>query len=194
MGKLFPEKIEKFIRKNVVGVGNKELTEMVNEKFGTVYTSAQVKNFKRRNHLSSGLNGQFLKGHIPANKGKKGKCAHGCDKTWFKKGCKPVNHKPVGSERIDRDGYTLIKVAEPSKWRLKQHIVWEEYHGVIPKGYKVIFLDSDTTNFDIDNLMLVTDSELLILNRHGLKHNDADITKTGVTIAKLIEGINRKKR
>lgn len=30
----------------------------------------------------------------------------------------PSNHKPVGSERIDsKDGYVLIKVAEPRTWK-----------------------------------------------------------------------------
>ena len=95
----------------------------------------------------------FQKGSVPFNKGMKGICAKGCEKTWFKKGQKPINHRPLGSERITVDGYTEVKVEEPNKWRLKQQIVWEEHCGVVPKGYVLIVADGDKTNFDIKNLL-----------------------------------------
>ena len=44
----------------------------------------------------------------------------------FAKGNVPPNHRPVGSERISKDGYIEVKVAEPNKWRLKQRVVYEE--------------------------------------------------------------------
>lgn len=40
-------------------------------------------------------------------------------KTMFRKGNIPANHKPIGYERINADGYIEVKVAEPNKFRLK---------------------------------------------------------------------------
>ena len=47
--------------------------------------------------------------------GKKGICADGCERTWFKKGHIPANYRPVGSERVNADGYIEVKVADPNK-------------------------------------------------------------------------------
>ena len=56
----------------------KEVATMVNEKFGTNFTYEQIKRYRGRNHLNSGLTGRFEKGHIPDNKGKK--CLLKCTK------------------------------------------------------------------------------------------------------------------
>lgn len=185
------EQIE-FITKNFKGRGNKELTEIFNKKFGLSLKVSQVKSFKRSRKLDSGLDGRFKPGHIPANKGKKGICAKGCEKTWFKKGIPPINHRPVGSERITVDGYTEIKIAEPSKWRVKHQVIWEKHNGPIPPGHVVIFGDSDKKNFDIDNLILVSRQQLLILNKKKLIQKDAELTKTGLIIADLYKKIGEK--
>lgn len=186
MSKLFSPDIEKYIRDNVKGIGNEELTKRVNETFSTSYSVGQVKRYKKRNKLSSGLTGRFEKGHEPPNKGKKGVCPTGCEKGWFKKGTVPHNHRPIGSERIDKDGYVLVKVEEHKKWKLKHRVIWEQHNGSIPKGCVVIFLDGDIYNFDINNLALVSRNELRIMNQMGLKYDNAETTKTGIAISKLI--------
>ena len=38
---------------------------------------------------------------------------------------------------------------------LKQRWVWEQEHGPIPKGWKVVFLDGSKDNFALDNLRAV---------------------------------------
>lgn len=52
--------------------------------------------------------------------------------TRFKKGHVPKNHKPVGYERITRDGYIEVKTAEPNVFELKHRLVWIEHNGEIP--------------------------------------------------------------
>lgn len=192
---IFTNEEEEFIRENFIGICNKELTDMLNSKFGTSYNTMQIKNYKRRNKLDSGLNGQFNKCHTPYNKGVKGKCGKGCEKTWFKKGNIPKNHKPVGSERIDsKDGYTLVKTAEPRTWRLKHVVLWEAHNGPVPKGYKVIFLDGDITNITIENLAIMSNKEMLMANRLGLRYKNKELTEVGINIAKLaVASKNRKK-
>lgn len=92
---------------------------------------------------------------LPPNKGKKGICAAGCERTWFQKGHIPANYRPVGSERVNADGYIEVKVADPNKWKLKHRVVWESVNGKIPKGSIIIFRDNDKSNTDIDNLLLI---------------------------------------
>lgn len=61
-------------------------------------------------------------------------------------------------------------------------------------GHKVIFADQNKRNFDIDNLILVTNSEALIMNKNKLIYEDPNLTNTGSIIAKLIDKTNRKSK
>ncbi len=183
----------KFIEKNIKGTRTNMLTEMFNKKFETQLETNQIRAYVKNHDLKSGVDSTFKKGRTPHNKGMKGICSEGCKKTWFKKGCMPVNHRPVGSERINIYGYTEIKIKEPNKWRLKHQVVWEEHKGSIPDGYVVIFGDGNKSNFDISNLVLVSKQQLLTLNRNNLIQNDADLTRTAVIIADICQKINQRK-
>lgn len=187
--------MKQFILDNYKGRYNQELADLFNQKFNTKITSRTIKSYKANNKLNSGLTGKFRKGQTPHNKGKKmpkevyEKVKH----TMFAKGNVPPNHRPVGSERISKDGYIEVKVAEPNKWRLKQRVVYEEAKGKIPEGCTIIFLDGNKRNFDIDNLRCITRSELLYLNCNGL-NNSNEITETGILMARLDRTKNKKKQ
>ena len=47
-------------------------------------------------------------------------------KQHLKKGNRPHNYRPVGSERITVDGFIEIKVADPNKWDLKSRVIYQE--------------------------------------------------------------------
>ncbi len=104
---------------------------------------------------------RFAPGCVPANKGKKMRpeVYAKVSRTMFKKGQSPINHRDVGSERVNVDGYVEVKVAEPNKWRLKHRIVWEREHGEIQKGYNIQFRDGNKQNCSIDNLYIISRSE-----------------------------------
>lgn len=180
-----------FIINNQKGIGNSELTQMFNTYFNLNLKVSQVMAFKKNHKLSSGLDGYFVKGYIPFNKGKKG--IGGWKPTQFKKGNRPHNHMPVGSKRVNSDDYIDIKIADPNKWRAKHILVWEEHNGPVPKGYAVIFGDGDNRNFEPDNLILVSRKQLLILNKNKLIQNDADLTRTAVIIADIYQKISDRK-
>jgi hypothetical protein len=108
---------------------------------------------------------RFKKKQEPWNKGVKGYM--GANVTSFKKGMKPKNYVEVGSERTDKDGYTLVKINEPSFWELKHRLIWKERFGEIPDKHAVIFMDGNKGNFDLSNLVLVHRRDLLFYNRHG---------------------------
>lgn len=104
---------------------------------------------------------RFKKGSVPPNKGKKmsPEVYEKLKETMFKKGNSPVNHREVGSERINVDGYIEIKVAEPNVWRLKHRIIWEQHNGVIPAGYNVQFKNRNTQDCRIENLYIISKAE-----------------------------------
>lgn len=174
----------------------KELADMFNKKFGTNITKTNIKNFRGNNHLNSGLTGQFKKGHKTHNKGKKWdeympkEKQDNCRKTTFKKGNIPKNHRPVGSERISKDGYIEIKVKEPNKWKYKHRVIYEQHYGKIPEGYNVIFLDGNKHNLDISNLKAISKHDNLIMNEKNLRFNNKEFTES----AYLISQIEKKRR
>ncbi|WP_195238635.1 HNH endonuclease signature motif containing protein [Romboutsia sp. 1001285H_161024_C4] len=174
------------------GRSHKEILELMNSKFEYQFSLNQIKGAIKRYKLNTGRTGQFEKGQASWNKGTKGLTK--ANKTSFKKGNRPSNYKPVGSERVNIEGYVEIKVAEPRKWKLKHRVVWEEHNGQIPKGYNVIFADGDKSNICIENLLLVTRKQLLTLNQYGLIKQDPELTKTGINIANVIGKINEVKK
>lgn len=190
----FPPNVRAFIAEHNKGRSAKELTELVNSTFGTTYTAGQIKNYRARHHLISGLTGCFEKGHVPHNKGKHTGSYPGMVATQFKDGHMPHNHRPVGSERVNRDGYLERKTAEPKTWRLVHVINWEVVHGPVPKGHAVIFKDGDRTNPDISNLLLVTRAELARMNQRGLISADPAQTEVGQNIARLILATAKRKK
>lgn len=183
-----------YLAKITPGHHYNEIADFMTKKFEHEFTINQIKNAVNRYKLNTGFNGQFKKGNVPANKGLKGICAPGCEKSWFKKGNKPINWRPVGSERISVDGYIEVKVAEPNIWRLKHQVVWENHNGKVPKGYTLIFGDGNRKNLDINNLVVISRKQLLIMNNNKLIKNNVNLTKTGVVIADLISKINEKKQ
>lgn len=157
-----------WIKNNQAGISRKELANKFNAKFNRDVSEQNIHGLCKRKGWSNGRNTCFKKGQATWNKGKKGYI--GPNKTSFKKGQIPHNHQPIGHERITKDGYIMIKVAEPNKFRLKHQVVWEEHHGKVPKGHCLRFLDEDRTNCSIDNLMCIPRGANATIN----KFNPAD--------------------
>ena len=195
----YSEEQKEFIITNNYGKYSKELAEMFNQYFNTNITAKEIAYFRRNHKLNSGLTGQFKKGNVAHNKGKKQieymskEAIERTKKTRFKKGNKPKNYRPVGSERITKDGYIEVKVADPNKWETKNKIIYKQYFGDIPKGHKVIYADGNKLNNDINNLILVSDNEELIMNKYKLRTENIELTKTGYLIAKVIDKTNMVK-
>jgi hypothetical protein len=177
------------------GLFNDEITKKFNKHFGTNKSESAIKNQRAKYKMHTSARNYWPKGHEPWNKGKKG--FMGPNKTSFKKGHKPHNWVPIGSERITKDGYVQIKIQEgkfQKNWRGKHILVWEAVNGPLPKGHAIIFGDGNNRNFDLDNLILVSRAQLLKLNQQGLIKNDADLTRTGVIIADLQMKISERSK
>jgi hypothetical protein len=198
MAKLFNGDQVAFIRTNAKCLSNQVLTDLVNLEFGLSVTRQQVKTFKHNHKISSGLTGHFEKGRNPANKGTKGIYNVGGNRTSFKKGQRPKNYKPVGTERIDRDGYLLIKAFDDGpwhkRWRHKHRVLWEDVKGPVPRGHCLIFLDGNKQNIDLENLQMITQKQLVRLNQNHLISDNAELTKTGIIVADIYCKIGARKK
>lgn len=203
---LSPE-IKAFILANYVGTGHIKMAEMVNKKFGTNVTKNQVKSFYGNKHINSGVTGRFEKGQLAYNKGMKQTdymSAESIEKTKatrFHKGNLPYNTKPIGYERITKDGYIEVKVkmrpSHPScndNFIFKHRLVWEKQNGPIPKGMKLRFLDGNKLNCNIENLALVSNAEHLEITRQNLAFKDPQMSKIGIQISKLQCAISKKEK
>ena len=157
-----------FLKDNVKGRSNKELTELFNKTFNTNCSEIQIASYKRYYHLTSGIDMKFKKGEVRYS-----------------------TKRPIGSEGTYKgDGVIFIKVAEPDVWVRKNRYVYEQAYGKLPDGYHVIHLNGDKTDFRLENLKAIKDKETLIMGSNDLFSNDPALTETGVLIAKVISKKN----
>ena len=165
----------------------KELTTIFKDKYKIDYISLSYfgKCLRKLNidyrYVKSNA-GSFKKGLTPWNKGLKTRIK---PRRYDKNGDVVWIEKPVGSEYITNEGYTIVKTKAPNFWEYKQRVIWKKAHGEIPAKHVIIFADGNKSNFDIDNLICVSKNELRQLNRYKLKKDDADLTKVGLGIVKL---------
>lgn len=134
---------------------------------------------------------RFAKGNRPWNKGKKGYM--GANRTSFKKGQLPHNTAKVGDTAPIKGGYLKIKIANPNKWQLLTHYVWEQHHGSrVPKGFLIRFKDGNINNYDIENLEMISLKENAVRNSfHNIDYPD-ELKSAIKSLAKLNRTINRR--
>lgn len=121
------------------------------------------------------LNGQFLPGHIPKNKGQKG--IHRSPETEFKKGNIPPQTKYDGAislrKKKDKQGnvieqYYYIRIAK-GKWELLHRYNYKKKYGDIPAGMILVSKDENPLNCDADNWECITKSHNMARNRNRKK-------------------------
>ena len=184
------EEEKAYLRKIAKNTPIKQIQEMMSRKFDYEFSRGQITKAMFRFGALNGNDPRFKKGDEPWNKGKKMNID-----PWNKgKRLGPAyNRSDIGTEHIDTKGFIHVKVSNPSGWKLKHHLIYEKHYGPIEEGYLVIFADKNKNNFDINNLIKIKKSELLTINSNGLYYDNAELTKVGVNVAKVIEMINKKK-
>lgn len=199
------------------GNSYKEITRMMNEKFSTNRTEKGVSSTIKRFGLKNGIDAKFQKNHDSFNKGvpmtswMSPESMERIKSTQFQSGGKGqvrTRDRKPGEERIAKNGYIEVRLDHRKKvwnydnsrissrwWEFKHVLIWEEHHKQkVPDGHVVIFADGNNRNFDIDNLILVSRAELLIMNQNKLFVKGApELTKTGVNLARLIDTRNKRR-
>jgi hypothetical protein len=126
-------------------------------------TVENIKSLCTRKGWKTGRTGCFPKGNTPVNKGRKGYCAPGSEKGWFRKGERrgvaTKLYKPIGTERMAKGGYLERKINDDlplqRRWRAVHLINWEVKHGPIPAGHALKCLDGNKLNTDPGNWELI---------------------------------------
>lgn len=204
------DEVKAYLREIVPGRSHREISALMSERFGTYFDADKVKGAINRYHLNTGRTGFFEKGDEPANKGKSWdeqglpeEVRERMRTTCFKPGSIPSNHRPVGSERIGKDGYVWTKVRDtfdPSGygdwrdlWKPKHRAVWERENGPLPEGMIVVFVDGDIHNFDPDNLMAMTKANHMVICHQGIAYADRDSCEAALAIAQLQQKVYEKR-
>lgn len=182
MAKKYHAEITAFIIENGA-MGRKELAELINAKFGTSYTRKQIQSRCTHLGLRAAIDGRLEKGSKAWNKGIKNSTGYSASR--WKKGNVPHTARPVGYERINRDGHVEIKVEGQRQMVYKHRWVWEQHHGEIPKGMVVSFRNGIRTDCRIDNLILLTRAELARLNQSYIKHSTPETHESCILLAKI---------
>jgi hypothetical protein len=159
----------------------------------------------KRKGWRTGRTGCFEKGIVPHNKGKPhpaGK-SPGAAKHHFKKGGLPHNTNYLHHERVSKDGYVEISIAETNphtgferRYVLKHRWLWEQMHGSVPEG-SCLKCKGDQLNTDPSNWELIPRALLPRLNgRFGRGYDDApnDLKPTILAVAKLEHRLREKRQ
>lgn len=160
---------------------------------------------KRRGWFT-GRNGRLEKCNVPHNKGVKGWTAPGSEKGWFRKGGRrgvaTRLYKPIGTERLSKDGYVQRKVNDDlplqRRWRGVHLINWEAQHGPVPEGHALKCLDGNRLNTDAANWHPVPRSSLprLAAGKRGIPYDTApaELKPTLLAIAELEHAARQAKK
>lgn len=203
--KVFPDEIRTFIKENIKGVHFADMAEMLNQRFGTSYTYSQIRSFCTNYKIANGIDCRLKPGNVPFSKGKTWdefmtkSGQENSKKTCFSKGHKPANKMEVGDISLTTDGYMIIKVNDSGpqweRWKFMHRLIYEEHFGPAPEGCMIIFKDGNKLNLEPENLQAVTMAENFVLNAHGLRSVNPEITQARITIMRIQKRIrNAKKR
>lgn len=118
---------------------------------------------------------RLKKGNVPPNAGKKmedfmtSETLAKFKANQYKKEHIPHNALADNTEvtRTYKNGnsYVFVKVTGKRKLISKHRHIWQLHHKKkIPPSHKVVFKDGNTFNFNIDNLILITNENLMIKN------------------------------
>ncbi len=205
---------EAWLREHFASAPRAKIRDRFAETFGKTLSLSQLDNLGVRLDLRGAPNtGRFRTGHAPANKGRKGWCPPGSEKTWFKKGHQGTRTKPMFSERwlTQSDGSKVLEIKIPegsyypsmvrkgwhqrSRWIRKAVWVWRQANGDVPEGHAILQLDGDPSNCDLENLECVPKSVLARLNhRNAPKFAGSDINAVRIRIAQIRDQVAKRGR
>lgn len=114
-----------------------------------------------------------------------------------------VTARPIGSER-KVGGYTYVKVGNNpiskdyttedirENWVQKQRLIYERHYGKIPPKHHIVFLDSNTDNFEIANLYCISMKAQTMMMRNGWFSENPDITLAAIKYCELQNALKER--
>lgn len=171
-------------------------------------SQVNLHSLRKRKGWRTGRTGQFAKGQESWNKGKPFPTAAthpNCRKTQFSKGQEPHNTRYLGHERVSKDGYVEVSIAETNphtgysrRYVLKHRHEWEKVNGPVPEDHALKCLDGNRLNCDPSNWEPVHRGVLARLNggrfRKTLPYDEAapELKPLVMASAKLKHAVSTK--
>lgn len=141
---------------------------------------------------------QFRPGFVPANKGlrRPGWAPGRMRETQFVKGNRPQTWRPVGTQRISKEGYLQVKITDtgytPRDYVAVHLLVWELHRGAVPPKHHVAFIDGNRERIVIENLELVSFADMMKRNTvHNLPKPLAELVQLRGALKRKINRIER---
>lgn len=186
------ERIAEVLGRSVSGVYGKA-DQLGLQKSAAFYADAA----SGRKNLTAGENTRFKPGHQTWNKGKSWDSGGRSHETRFKPGQKPHTWRPIGSERVTKEGYVQRKMTDtgypPADWVAIHHLVWIEHHGPIPPKHRVVFRNRDKLDIRLENLELVSVAEVMRRNTiHRYPPELKSLIRLSAKIKRVIETQHEK--
>ena len=183
--RLWTPEEDELLRKLAPGRTIYEISEEL-KKLGVCRTPAQVQNRKKDRGITSG--------HVSRTTEKS-------RATQFKTGNLPHNTKPIGYERLSRDGYIEVKVKmRPSKPKCndnfvpKQKLVWEAANGPVPEGCVITFKDGNKQNVALENLACITKKQNAVLNHAHIRCDNPEAFESCLALADIKSAVSKRKK
>ena len=184
-----------FLQANCKQMSRRELTDAFNARFGTSKSEYAIKAYCNNHGWNAGSDGRFHDGCVSWQKGLSGDdfkahySAESFERMTDK--IKESNRKLKVGDEVIRHGIPMIVVSTDYSIKyekrlvFKRRYVWEQAYGKIPDRHRIIHLDGNPMNCELDNLYCVPDSLIGALNKnHWLKGN-RDITLTAIKLCEL---------
>ena len=189
-----------WLRENAYGRPRIETAEEFIQLFNVDMKPETVIGYMKRNGIKCGIDMRYRPGQVAHNKGvpmtqEQYDAAH---PTMFKAGSVPANTDPIGTEKVLADGYVWVKVNDIPKakksvnWKQKQRLIYEQHHGPLDPNARVVFMDGDKRNFNIENLKAISRGELALMNNRRLWTESKEVNETCLAAVNLSMLISKR--
>lgn len=165
---MFSNKEIELIKKYYPENGSAKTSEIINDICHTNRTPKSIVKMAWKNNikLNPDVISEFNKHR---NQGVKGKSAGSVRKGYRKNG----------------KAYYKMKTAD-GRWKTAGTVIWEKENGPIPKGYILIYLDGDNSNYQLNNLHLLDlKTYYQVVTNNNYKAGNSEITKSLIKFYEL---------
>lgn len=200
----YTQEQEDYLWENAPNMSRVQLTAGFNTRFGTKKSVSTIKSWCNRRGIHNGNDGKFKNGHRSWQTGLQGEeyRKHYTDESWkqSKRGLVFAEQKYQEGDLIIRHGlpafYKGGDAGVPIDDRIEyaSTVVWERANGKLPDTMKLIHLDGDIMNYQLENLRAIPKSWLSDLRYLGGITDDRSLNETKLAFCEFRAAIREEKR
>lgn len=198
------EEQESYLREHAPNESRAQLAKGFNATFGTSYAKTTVTSWCNKRGLHNGNDGRFKDGHRSWQTGLQGEeyRKHYTDESW-----KKSKSGLILAEQRYQEGDLIVRHGLPAFYKggaagvpiddrieYASTVVWEQANGKLPDTMKLIHLDGNVMNYQLENLRAIPKSWLSDLRYLGGITDDRSLNETKLAFCELRAAIREEKR